>query len=152
MVSNVGFILLAFLGGAVLPIQIGFNSNLRLSLGSAMQAAFVSFSVGALAALAVCIATRTPLPNAEKLATPAVWMWFGGCFGVFYVWTTIMTGPRIGAAFAISLAIAGQLIVAAMLDHNGALGFPQDSLSPIKMAGIGLVIAGVVLVGYAKQS
>jgi bacterial/archaeal transporter family-2 protein len=104
-----------------------------------------------LAALTVCIVTRTPLPTAEKLATPATWMWFGGCFGVFYVWTTIMTGPKIGATLAISLAIAGQLIVAAMLDHNGALGFPQDSLSPLKMAGIGLVIAGVVLVGYSKQ-
>jgi bacterial/archaeal transporter family-2 protein len=151
MTSNLPLIILAFLGGAVLPIQIAFNSNLRLSFGSAMQAAFVSFAVGAFAALAVCIVTRTPLPTAEKLATPAIWMWFGGCFGVFYVWTTIMTGPRIGAAFAISLAIAGQLIIAALLDHNGALGFPQNNLSTLKLAGIGLVIAGVALVGYAKQ-
>ncbi len=70
-------------------------------------------------------------------------MWFGGFCGSFYVWTTIMSGPRIGAALAVSLAIAGQLIVAAVLDHTGALGFPQHALSPLRLGGIALVIAGV---------
>jgi len=152
MISTLPLILLAFAGGAVLPLQMGVNGFLKNGLGHPMQATFVSFTVGSLAALLACVLLRTPLPTAEKLATPAFWMWFGGCFGMFYVFTTIIAGPRIGAALAVSLAIAGQLIMAALLDHTGALGFPQHSISLMKLFGIGLVIAGVLVVGYSKQA
>jgi bacterial/archaeal transporter family-2 protein len=151
MSANLPLILLAFLGGAVLPLQMGVNGFLRQGLGHPMQATFVSFAVGSVAALIACVIMRVPLPTAEKISTPAFWMWFGGCFGAFYVFTTIMSGPRIGAALAVSLAIAGQLVVAALLDHTGTLGFPQHSLSPVKLAGIALVIAGVLVVSYSKQ-
>ncbi len=151
MTSTFSLILLAFLGGAVLPLQMGVNGFLRQGLGHPMQATFVSFTVGSIAALIACLLMRVPWPSAEKIATPAFWMWFGGCFGVFYVFTTIVSGPRIGAALAVSLAIAGQLVVAALLDHTGTLGFPQHSLSPMKLLGISLVIAGVLVVSYSKQ-
>jgi bacterial/archaeal transporter family-2 protein len=148
--ANLPLILLAFAGGAFLPIQMGVNGLLRAGLGHAMLATFVSFTVGAIGALVACLVMRVPFPKAEQLAAPALWMWFGGLCGTFYVWTTIMSGPRIGAALAVSLAIAGQLIMAALLDHTGALGFPQHGLSPMKLAGIGLVIAGVVVVVFSK--
>ncbi len=151
MSATVPLILLAFLGGAVLPLQMGVNGLLKQGLGHPMQATFVSFGVGTMAALVACLLMRVPWPSPDRLAMPAAWMWFGGCFGAFYVFTTIVSGPRIGAALAVSLAIAGQLIAAALLDHTGALGFPQDSLSPMKLAGIGLVIAGVLVVTYSRQ-
>jgi bacterial/archaeal transporter family-2 protein len=150
MTANLPLILLAFAGGALLPIQMGVNGQLRAGLGHAMQATFVSFTVGAVGALVACLVMRVPFPKSEQIAAPALWMWFGGLCGTFYVWTTIMSGPKIGAALAVSLAIAGQLIMAALLDQTGALGFPQHSLSPMKMLGIGLVIAGVIVVAYSK--
>jgi bacterial/archaeal transporter family-2 protein len=150
MTANLPLILLAFAGGAFLPIQMGVNGQLRAGLGHAMQATFVSFTVGAIGAFIACLAMRVPFPKPEQLAAPALWMWFGGLCGTFYVWTTIMSGPKIGAAFAVSLAIAGQVIMAAVLDHQGLLGFPQDTLSPLKALGIALVIAGVVAIAWAK--
>jgi bacterial/archaeal transporter family-2 protein len=86
------------------------------------------------------------------MSETAPWMWLGGFCGVFYVWTTIVAGPRVGALLAVSLAIAGQVVASSLLDHFGALGFPQNSLSPLKLAGIGLVVAGVVVIGYARQA
>jgi bacterial/archaeal transporter family-2 protein len=148
--ANLPLVLLAFAGGAFLPIQMGVNGQLRAGLGHAMQATFVSFTVGAVGALVACLVMRVPFPKAEQIAAPALWMWFGGLCGTFYVWTTIMSGPKIGAALAVSLAIAGQLIMAALLDQTGALGFPQHDLSPLKMLGVGLVIAGVIVVAYSK--
>jgi uncharacterized membrane protein YdcZ (DUF606 family) len=38
------------------------------------------------------------------------------------------------------------------LDHFGALGFPQSSVSPLKLFGVGCVILGVVVIGYAKAA
>jgi bacterial/archaeal transporter family-2 protein len=150
MTANLPLILLAFVGGALLPVQMGINGQLRAGLGHAMQVTFVSFTVGAIGALIACVVMRVPFPKPEQLATPALWMWFGGLCGTFYVWTTIMSGPKIGAALAVSLAIAGQVIMAAWLDHTGALGFPQHGLSPMKLAGIALVISGVIVVSYSK--
>jgi bacterial/archaeal transporter family-2 protein len=150
MTANLPLILLAFAGGAFLPIQMGVNGQLRAGLGHAMQATFVSFTVGAIGAFIACLVMRVPFPKPEQLAAPALWMWFGGLCGTFYVWTTIMSGPKIGAALAVSLAIAGQLIMAAVLDHQGLLGFPQDTLSPLKALGIALVIAGVVVIAWSK--
>jgi bacterial/archaeal transporter family-2 protein len=150
MTANLPLIILAFVGGAFLPLQMAVNGQLRVGLGSATQVTFVSFTVGAVGALIACLVMRVPFPKAEQIAAPALWMWFGGLCGSFYVWTTIMSGPKIGAALAVSLAIAGQLIMAALLDQTGALGLPQHSLSPMKMLGIGLVIAGVIVVAYSK--
>jgi bacterial/archaeal transporter family-2 protein len=144
--------LLAMLGGSALPVQIGVNGVLRQTLGGAMQAAFVSFAVGAFAGLGACYLLREGAPTLERMSQTAPWMWLGGFCGVFYVWTTIVAGPRIGALLAVSLAIGGQVIVSSLLDHYGALGFPQNSLSPLKLAGIGLVMAGVLLIGYARQA
>lgn len=152
MTANFPLILLAFAGGAFLPIQIGVNGQLRAGLGHAMQATFVSFAVGACGALVACLLMRVPWPKPEQIAAPALWMWFGGLCGTFYVWTTITSGPRIGAALAVSVAIAGQLVMAALLDHTGALGFPQHAVSPLKLLGIGLVVAGVVVIAWSKQA
>jgi transporter family-2 protein len=145
------FVLLALLGGAALPVQIGINGSLRQFIGSAMQAATISFSVGALAGLIASIQMREGTPSLEKLGQSAPWIWIGGFFGVFYVWTTIVTGPKLGALLAVSLVIAGQLTVSLALDHFGALGFPQSSISPLKLFGLGCVIFGVLVIGYAKQ-
>lgn len=144
--------LLALLGGAALPAQIGINGSLRQIVGSAMQAATISFCVGALAGLAASLLMREGTWSLERLGQAAPWMWLGGVFGVFYVWTTIVTGPKLGALLAVSLVIAGQLMMSLALDHFGALGFPQSSISPLKLLGLGLVIAGVVVIGYAKSA
>ena len=67
MTSNLPLVLLAFLGGAMLPVQIGVNGLLRAGLGHAMQATFVSFAVGAIGAFLA----RTVPEKLSKLGTSA---------------------------------------------------------------------------------
>jgi bacterial/archaeal transporter family-2 protein len=143
---------LALAGGMMLPIQIGINATLRKFLEHPMQATAISFAVGAVAAALTSIILRAPWPSIEKLSGSSAWMWIGGTLGAFYVFTTIYAGPKIGAAIAVPLAIAGQVVVALLLDHFGWLGFPQSTLTPLKITGAVLVIAGVGLIAYAKQA
>jgi bacterial/archaeal transporter family-2 protein len=145
------YALLALVGGAALALQIGVNGVLRVGLGHPALATFVSFAVGALAALAASVAVRAPMPDVGKLAGLPWWVWLGGTLGAFYVWSSIMTGPKLGAVLTVGLLVLGQMAMAAWLDHAGALGFPQNPLSPLKLAGIGLVVGGVVLIAYARQ-
>ena len=46
----------------------------------------------------------------------------------------------------ITLMVGGQLLISLALDHFGVLGVPQQPLSLGRIAGVGLVLAGVLLV------
>ena len=145
------YLLAALAGGAVLPIQVALNTLLRRYVGEAMQVTFISYLAGALASLMICLLARYPLPATTALSQTAWWMWVGGCLGTFYVWSTIFATPQIGAALALALTIAGQMIAALFLDHYGAICLAKHAATPTRIAGVVLVVLGVSLVGYARQ-
>jgi transporter family-2 protein len=78
-------------------------------------------------------------------------MWIGGCLGTLYVWSTIFATPRIGAALALALTIAGQMIAALFLDHYGAIGLTKYAANPTRITGAVFVVLGVSLVAYARR-
>lgn len=151
MDSRTIYLLAALLGGAILPVQVAINTLLRRYVGEPMQVTFVSYLAGTLASLGICFLARYPLPTATALAQTSWWMWVGGCLGTLYVWSTIFATPKIGAALALALTIAGQMIAALFLDHYGAIGLTKYAASPTRIAGAVLVVLGVSLVAYAKR-
>ena len=54
--------------------------------------------------------------------------------------------PRLGVATTITLMVAGQLVLGLVLDHFGAFGAPRQPINLGKLAGVALVIGGVLLV------
>jgi len=147
MFSYVLFVVMALLTGVVIAVQTGINSQLREFLASPLQAVFVSFMVGTAVVALALVAKRDPPPLAKWASMPW-WMWLGGLCGLFIVSTNIIVVPRLGAALLTSLAIAGQLTTALVLDHYGAFGFPVHQLSLARVAGAVLLLAGVVLIRY----
>jgi transporter family-2 protein len=145
------YLLAALAGGAILPVQVALNTLLRRYVGEPMQVTFVSYLAGTLASLAICLTARYPLPASTSLAQSSWWMWIGGCLGTLYVWSTIFATPKIGAALALALTIAGQMIAALFLDHYGAIGLTKFAASPTRIAGVVLVVLGVSLVAYVKR-
>ena len=86
-----------FLGiaaGFGLTLQIGMNSQLRTVLQSANTAALISFLVGTVALVGLLLATRTPMPARDTLASVPVWAWFGGLLGAFYVAISTVVASR----------------------------------------------------------
>jgi bacterial/archaeal transporter family-2 protein len=145
------YLVAALAGGAILPVQVALNTLLRRYVGEPMQVTFVSYLAGTFASLTICFLARYPFPAAAALAQTSWWMWIGGCLGTLYVWSTIFATPKIGAALALALTIAGQMIAALFLDHYGAIGLAKHSASPTRIAGVVLVVLGVSLVAYAKR-
>lgn len=145
------YLLAALAGGAILPVQVALNTLLRRYVGEPMQVTFVSYLAGTLASLVICLLSRLSLPATTSLAQTSWWMWIGGCLGTLYVWSTIFATPRIGAALASALTIAGQMIAALFLDHHGAIGLTKYAASPTRIAGVVFVVLGVSLVAYVKR-
>lgn len=151
MNSRTIYLLAALLGGAILPVQVALNTLLRRYVGEPMQVTFISYLAGTLASLSICLFARYPFPALTSLGQTSWWMWIGGCLGTLYVWSTIFTTPRIGAALALALTIAGQMIAALFLDHYGAIGLTKHAASPTRIAGVVLVVLGVSLVASVKR-
>lgn len=133
-------VLIAGIGVAVQPPT---NAALARASGSVWLAALISFTVGTLALLAVWAVDRTPLSAAR--AAPW-WAWLGGLYGACFVAALAFATPRLGLAVTLTAAVASQLATALLLDRFGLFGLPQQAVTPGRLAGVALVLAGVVLV------
>jgi transporter family-2 protein len=140
------FLLLTVLAGALLPLQTGVNLQLRGLLGHPLLAALVSFVVGTIGLGIVAAFARTPLALGSAWARGEWWHWGGGLLGAVYIIGTIVLAPRLGAATFVAALVAGQMIMSLVIDQYGWVGFAQHAISPLRVLGAMLVVAGVVLV------
>ena len=140
----IAMVLVALAGGAT-AMQAPMNARLAGGINGPINAAFVSFAVGtaALGILAAILHTRPDITAAKGLPWYA---WVGGLYGAIFVVAATWAVPRLGVAMTITLMVAGQLIISLALDHFGAFGVPRAPVNLGRIAGVVLVIAGVVLV------
>ena len=138
--------LLALAAGTCIPTQAGINARLSLWARSPVLAATISFLVGTVVLTGYVLATRLPLPALRSAAAQPWWLWSGGVLGAFFVAVTIYLAPRLGATNMLAWVLAGQMLAALALDHFGLLGYPLHPLSLGRLAGIVLLIAGVLMI------
>lgn len=139
-------VLLALLAGAAAPFQGTVNNRMAEVLSDPILASFISFAVGALTLLIYILASGTPLSGfAAGRNAPAI-AWTGGVLGVFFVVATLVLIPRLGVAMTFALVTAGQMIFTLVIDHYGLLGVPVREISLMRVGGIVLITAGVVLI------
>lgn len=133
-------VLIAGIGVAVQPPT---NAALARTSGSVWLAALVSFAVGTAALLAVWAVDRTPL---SALRGAPWWAWFGGLYGAAFVAALAFAAPRLGLAVTLTIAVASQIATAVLVDRLGLFGLPEQPITPGRIAGIALVLLGIVLV------
>ena len=145
MNANMLAMIAVVFGGAATALQAPTNAKMMTAVGSPVNAAFVSFAVGtaALGILAVVLQTRPDMAASRALPWYA---WVGSLYGAIFVVAAAWGVPRLGVATTIILMVAGQLLLSVALDHFGAMGMPKQPISWGRVAGVGLVLAGVLLV------
>ena len=143
--NNYFFIFLALLTGVAMSTQAGVNAKLATYTG-AVPAAFLSFLTGTIALLICVLLSGASFGDLVKAKDAPAISWIGGVLGAFFVLVMVNTVPRIGVALSFSLAIGGQMITALIIDHYGLLGVTQRSVSMLRVAGVVLVLAGVVMI------
>lgn len=140
------YILIALLAGAMMPTQAATNNKMAAFVDSPVLAAFVSFFVGTAALFVYLLMTGVPLANLSGVRNAPAIAWAGGLLGAFFVAAAVSLVPKLGVAMTFSLIIAGQMIVTLVIDHFGLLGVPVKEISLARLAGILLVVTGVVLI------
>jgi transporter family-2 protein len=129
----------------MIALQAPTNALLARAVGSPVNAAFVSFAVGAIVLLvAAFLLGVRPAPAAVR-ALPW-YAWAGGAYGAIFVALAAFAAPRIGVTSYLTVAIAGQLAMALLIDRIGAFGLDKVELSASRLIGVALVLAGALLV------
>ena len=140
------YFLLAVAAGVGVAVQFGVNGQLRRVSDQPIWASFVSFVVGTAALLLCFIATRRAWPGGGQFAHAPWWVWIGGLLGAFYVVVSVVAGPRLGSAALVACVIAGQLVASVVIDHFGWVGYVVHPISPGRIVGAILLLAGVACV------
>lgn len=143
------WVLLGLAAGAALPLQGAVNAQLRTDLDAPITVGTVSFAVATAVMAVVLLATlgrhRTPRPRL-RLGQLPWWGWLGGVIGPTYVVAVFLLLPEIGAAATVGLTVAGQQLASLLVDQLGLLRLPRRPLTPARLGGLALLLAGVGLI------
>ncbi len=137
-------IVLTAIAGGLIALQAPINAELGRGTGS-LAAALVSFLVGTVALTAIVVLSG----KAGGLSSSFDVSWYylaGGLLGALYVTNALLAVSAIGAGGVAALTVAGQLIASVAIDRLGLFGLDQVALTPERLLGVGLLLAGTVLI------
>jgi len=126
-VSYAGVVLLlAVQAGRGLPLGLPFSSRSAIAMAGALG----------LVVLTLALVGRDIAP----------WYFSAGLLGLVVLLASAFATPILGVGVTTAALTAGQLGVAIIWDQVGVLGLPEVPVSPQRILGMLLVIAGVVLI------
>ncbi len=139
--------LLGLAMGAAAATQISVNGRLGTVLGSAVEAALVSFTVGALTLLILLFLTRTPWRGISGAGeSNPWWMWIGGLLGATIIFGTALLGPILGTGMTVVLMLLGMMTASLIIDTFGLLGAEKRRVTWVQLLGLAVIITGVMMI------
>lgn len=154
--SLAGFFVAAGIVGLVSSVQPGMNARLGAAAGSPFYGGLTNFLVGVVVVLAVLLALYlrgdVTAPNLKQMTSVPWWAWLGGLFGAMYVCTAIFVVPKIGGVNYFVCIVVGQIVGHLIIDRWGLLGLSTHPITPTRVVGVVLVIAGMLLVTMGSKA
>lgn len=140
----VSAIFVVIFGGMLLSTQGPINATLGRLVGDPITAATISFGVGFILLVTITL-TRGAVPSMEQAASVPWWGWVGGLIGAYYVFAILWAVPKLGVLTVATATVLGQLTAALVLDAIGAFGVPVQPISLARLAGVAMVLGGLLL-------
>ncbi len=154
--SLAGFFIAAGVVGLISSVQPGMNARLGAAAGSPLYGGVANFAVGILLVLTVVtvlyLRGDVTGPNLKQVATAPWWTWLGGTLGALYVCTAIFVVPKIGGVNYFVCIVVGQIIGHLIIDRWGLLGLSTHPITPMRLAGVVMVIGGMLLVTSGSKA
>ncbi|UHA73308.1 DMT family transporter [Paenibacillus sp. 481] len=138
-------ILLAAAAGAAISLQTVFNNKINEKTGS-WTTTVISLFMGFIFSLTVSLLIGGL--SSFQLDQLETWYWFGGVIGVGVVFFLVQAIKRLGPTLTISIVLTAQLGTALFWDSMGWLGLEQVPFSYNKLAGISIILCGVLVFKY----
>ena len=143
-------ILIALLVGAGYPIQAGVNATISQFHGHALLAALTNTTVASLALLVAVLVLRIPMPQMASLAAAPWYAWTGGFLGAFFVLSSLVLAPKLGAAAFVATTIVGTMAASLVIDHYGFLVYREQPITWWRLVGAVMVVGGMLLIQWKR--
>jgi transporter family-2 protein len=141
--------ILTMLLGVVLAVHLSMNGKVGSVLNNARVGNALFWCIGAVGALAIGLTgwqsgALGPLKDVHPILLTA------GVLGACLVFAIAWLIPQVGAGPVMITLLAGQVLGGLLMSHFGWLGSPVQPITLTKIAGVAVMIGGVVLATYSK--
>ncbi len=143
-------ILIALMVGAGYPLQAGINASIAKFHGHPLLAALTNTTVASLVLLVAVIVLRVPLPHVSGLVSAPWWAWTGGCLGAFFVLSSLVLAPKLGAAAFVSTTIVGTMVASLAIDHYGIIAYRAQPITLLRLMGGVFVVTGMIMIQWKR--
>ena len=143
MASLIPVIIIAAIGGIAITLQAQFMGIMDRSIGT-IESMFITYGSGGLVIGIAMLVNR-----GGNLSAWGGVPWYAltaGVLGLIIVGTIGYSTPRLGLVTTLTILVASQFIVGALLDHFGILGADLRPLNLTRLGGIGVIMLGVWLI------
>ncbi len=142
------YVLTMFLG-VVLAVHLAMNGKVGSVLNNARVGNALFWCIGAMGAIAIGLTgwqsgALGPLKQVHPVLLTA------GILGACLVFAIAWLIPQVGAGPVMITLLAGQVLGGLIMSHYGWLGSPVQPVTLTKVAGVVVMIGGVVLATYSK--
>ncbi|OKP68567.1 hypothetical protein A3844_00260 [Paenibacillus helianthi] len=138
-------IIFAFIGGACITLQGVANARISQDIGT-WQAATITQFTGFLIALMILLFVRDAKKQGFKQVKPLYLI--GGALAAFVIYSEVTAIQGIGVTLTISALLIAQLCLTFVIDINGWFGVVKQKMRLPQFIGIGMMIAGVVILKF----
>ncbi len=142
------YLLTMFLG-VVLAVHLAMNGKVGSVLNNARVGNALFWCIGAMGALAIGLTgwrsgALEPIREVHPVLLSA------GVLGASLVFAIAWLIPKVGAGPVMITLLAGQVLGGLLMSHYGWLGSPVQPITLTKLAGVVVMIGGVVLATFSK--
>ena len=135
--------------GVILAVHLAMNGKVGSVLNNARVGNALFWCIGAVGALAIGLTgwqngALGPLKQVSPVLLTA------GVLGACLVFAIAWLIPQVGAGSVMITLLAGQVLGGLIMSHYGWLGSPVQPVTLTKVAGVVVMIGGVVLATYSK--
>jgi transporter family-2 protein len=148
---NLAYIFTAVVIGFMVSLQPTINAVMARELSSSLLASTISIGIAFCLIFFVWQLLGKGEGNISRIPQLPWWIVIGGVAGMVFVVGGVMVAPVLGFALFFVCIVAGQLFGSTLVDHFGAFGVSVKPVSGMKLAGLGLVLAGAALVQYGNN-
>ena len=143
---------LALAAGAAIAIQATMNSQLGVLLKSSMMGTTIAFLFSLIFTISAMLISAKNYPNFDEVKSVPLYLWFtGGALSAFGVGMFYYLIPKMGVGSMMSYALSGQILIAIIASHLGWFDLPVKPINTVKISGVILLIAGVLLINWESS-
>jgi transporter family-2 protein len=135
-------ILVAVIGGITVALQAQMMGLLDKTIGT-LEGVFITYAGGGLLICLVLILMRGG--NLGAWQSVPWYAYSSGALGLVIVGAIGYSTPRLGLVATFTIIVSSQFVVAALIDHFGALGATTRPLDLSRMLGMALLLTGIWL-------